>query len=416
MRHPRWLAAVFLLGVPGCSPDAGTPVEISASSPMAQTVPASSEQLRLERMARRMALALRNPGVRHQVRTSLARSRFRENKLELQRLLRENAGQLLHQVALESGESEALIEEDLSAAGSVELYLPLAEHRTRWAGDQDILVATSERDGDAPVAFDVQGRRYRLDSTIPPTTPVIALVPAELDFSQPPAGATCTPETCPPGGGGGGGVPPAPRGIYLTQASILDLHEDWLRGAPEVEAMFMGPLTDTSKMNLVACANESAVPPRFYDQNGTNWAGNVLIADSAQLERVRGAYPPGTPWNLVRFTVAFWEDDTGRCQIATSVNSWKNKLLAAGLTVLGGMVVLSTDWTQPIDTEAWPFIVQLPLGLLGLIGTIGGNDDFIGHVVNRTVWNPMHPDDVVFTSQVILDGNLRNGTATIVWR
>ena len=68
------------------------------------------------------------------------------------------------------------------------------------------------------------------------------------------------------------------------------------------------------------------------------------------------------------------------------------------------------------DPACTGFIVQLPLGLLGLFGTIGGNDDFLGTVVKRTVGNPLHPDDIVSTSQVILDGNVRNGHATIVWR
>ena len=329
-------------------------------------------------------------------------------------MLREHEGLFLAGVAAENGESESQVEEDLTA-GSLEVYLPVVEHRSHWRGTDDILVATSLKDGDVPIAFDVRGRRRQLDRHTPPTSPVLAMVPSETDFAGPATKATCTPETC-PSEGGGGTVPPAPRGIYLTQASIIDLHEDWLRGSPEVEAMFMGPLSDTTKMNVIACANESASSPRYYNQDQGAWSGSVLIADSSQLERVRAAYPPGTPWNLVRFTVAFWEDDTGRCQIATTSNSWKNKLIAAGLTVLGGTVVLTTDWTQPIDTEAWPFIVQLPLGLLGLIGTIGGNDDFIGSLVNRTVWNPVHPDDVVTTNQVILDGSLRNGSATIVWR
>jgi hypothetical protein len=415
MSYPRWLAVALVLGAPGCGREAATPVEAPAEKLSAPVSSAPAEQARLERTARRLAMALGNPELRHRIRSSLARSRHRENKLELQQLLGENGNLLLRQVAAENRETEVEVERDLIDAGSLEIYLPLPQHRVGWSGSDDILVATALKDGDIPIGFDVGGRRHRLDRDSPPMVPVIALVPSESDFRETPARATCTPETCPPGGGGGT-PPPPPRGIYLTQANILDLHEDWLRGAPEVEAMFMGPLSDTSKMNLIACANESAAAPRFYNQDGNTWTGNVLIADTLQLARVRAAYPPGTPWSMVRFTVALWEDDTGRCQIATSVNSWANKLKAAALTVLGGMVVLSTDWTQPVDTEAWPFIVQLPLGLLGLIGTIGGNDDFIGNLVNRSAWNPLHPDDTVFTNQVILDGNVRNGSATIVWR
>jgi hypothetical protein len=417
MFYPRWFAAaLFVAGGLACNPDSSTPVGASPSPPLTQPEAAMEAQLRLERTARRMAVAMGNPEFRRHLRGRLALSRHREKKLELQQVLRENQNHALGRLARENGESENRIEEDLVAAGSLEIYLPLTEHRAGWKGTDDILVATSLRDGEVPVAFDVRGRRHLLDRTTPPDQPVLALLPAETDFStEAIAPATCTPETCPEGGGGGT-VPQAPRGIYLTQTHIIDLHEDWLRGAPEVEAMFMGPLSDTTSMNLIACANESNPAPRYYDQDKHSWTGNVLLADTLQLERVRSAYPPGTPWSLIRFTIAFWEDDTGRCQIATSVNTWKNKLLAAGLTVLGGMVVLSTDWTQAISTEAWPFIVQLPLGLLGLIGTIGGNDDFIGHVVNRSVWNPLHPDDVVFTNQVILDGNIRNGNAAIVWR
>jgi hypothetical protein len=46
---------------------------------------------------------------------------------------------------------------------------------------------------------------------------------------------------------------------------------------------------------------------------------------------------------------------------------------------------------------------------------LGGNDDFVGLVVNRSVWNPVHPNDQVTTTQVLLDGGTRNGTATIRW-
>jgi hypothetical protein len=417
-------AAALLIAAMACAEWPSLPTD-PAATPAPVAHGASAEQLRLERMARRIAQALANPAFRNQLRLSLVQSAHQENKVHLGRLLAEDGGRPLRDIAGASGDQEAGIRDDLGAAGTLELYLPVYQHRLRWNGGADILVATSLHDGDPPVAFDSRGNRYTLDPALPPATPVLSLVPAETDFSRPqaPNRATCTPETCPPGGGGGGsppggggGIPPAPHGVYLTSTMIGDLREDWLRGSPEIEAMFMGPLTDTTRMTLIACSNESASSPRYYNQDNHHWTGNVLIADSAQLERVRAAYPPGTPWNLVRFTVAFWEDDTGRCQIAASTNSWKNRLIAAGLVVLGGMTVLTTDWGAPIDDEAWPFIAQLPLGLLGLIGTIGGNDDFIGISVNRSVWNPLHPDDQVSTTQVLLDGGTRTGTATLVWR
>lgn len=414
----RLLLAVglALTGITGCGGDRADPVASTAIGAEPAMSAGTEQQARVERLARRLAEALQDPAVRHRLRASLQRSRFRENKLLFQGLLHDNAHRLLADITRATGEPESVVDADATAAGALELYLPVPDQRARWTGDDEILVATSLHDGDQPVAFDSRGNRHLLERDQPPITPVLSLVPAETDFARDPgpAAAKCTVETCQ--GGGGGGGPPPPTGIYLTQTAIYDLHEDWVRGSPEVEAMFMGPTTDRTQMSLLSCANESAVGQRYYDQDNNFWYGNVLIADSAQLERVHAAYPPATPWSLVRFTVAFWEDDTGRCQIAADVNTWKNKLLASGLAVLGGMTVLATDWSSPVDTEAWPFIVQLPLGLLGLAQTIGGNDDFIGIAVNRTVWNPVHPNDQVVNTQVLLDGGTRSGTATLVWR
>src|SRR6185503_15810065 len=94
-----------------------------------------------------------------------------------------------------SGASEAEIEADAANSVALELYLPVREHRARWAGDAQVLVATAFADGDAPIAFDIRGNRFELDPAKPPTTPVIAIEPVEADFSRAPsnpAGAECT--------------------------------------------------------------------------------------------------------------------------------------------------------------------------------------------------------------------------------
>jgi len=69
----------------------------------------------------------------------------------------------------------------------LERYLPVPEHRRSWTGDANLLVATAVADHDPPVAFDLQGNRQPLDPERPPSTPVIALVPVETDFSTAPA-------------------------------------------------------------------------------------------------------------------------------------------------------------------------------------------------------------------------------------
>ena len=66
------------------------------------------------------------------------------------------------------------------------MYFPVPAHRAAWTGDENVLVATAERDGDAPVAYDLAGRRIVLSPDTPPSTPVLAVEPAELDFDAPP--------------------------------------------------------------------------------------------------------------------------------------------------------------------------------------------------------------------------------------
>ena len=66
----------------------------------------------------------------------------------------------------------------------LELYMPVPAHRAAWKGDDRILVATAHADHEAPVAYDVRGRRQILSADAPPGTPVLALVPVETDFGE----------------------------------------------------------------------------------------------------------------------------------------------------------------------------------------------------------------------------------------
>jgi hypothetical protein len=305
---------------------------------------------------------------------------------------------------------------------ALELYIPVPEHRGQWKGGKDLIVATSLYDHEPPIAFDLNGRPITgLSAETPPPTPTLSLVPVETNFDTEPTGPVTPFQTCQEpcsggGGGGGGGVPAAPHGIYLTHTNLSDTGEDFLRGSPEIEAMLMGPRGDTLHIAKLDCANESRTGARYYNQDDHIWSGNVLVADSSQLEFIRSKYPPGTPWSRVRYSIEFWEDDSVRCAIATDVNTWKNKILAGMLVVVGGATWIGTDWQQPNSEDAYPFLVGLPLGILALIDIVGGNDDDLGITVLRTAWNPRHASDIVTETTAVLLGGTRKGSATLVWR
>ena len=115
------------------------------------------------------------------LRDALDRSPIREHKLHFQRFLR-GPGHALSALAKAGGEAESAVDADARAAVALEVYLPVAAHREAWRGGADILVATAREDREAPVAFDVRGRRRLLSPDAPPDSPVLAVVPVETDF------------------------------------------------------------------------------------------------------------------------------------------------------------------------------------------------------------------------------------------
>src|SRR5690606_7206009 len=142
----------------------------------------TEETRQLEGLARRLAIALGDPAFRARFRARLEASPFREGKLHLQRTLAADGRAELLALARLNGESESTADSVQRATQALEAYLPVPAHRRAWRGDSRLLVATAARDGDLPVAFDLQGGRHYLDPTRPPQTPVLAVVPVETDF------------------------------------------------------------------------------------------------------------------------------------------------------------------------------------------------------------------------------------------
>jgi len=312
-RRSLLFAAGLALALGGCSADdhpLTAPAEEGRTPPPEQPAAAVS-QARNERLAEWLALALRDPAFRRTLKLSLDRSPYREHKLHLQGLLAADGGAERARVAALAGADESLLARDLAGASALELYFPVPGHRERWSGDEQLLVATALRDGDAPVAFDLRGGRQRLDPDVPPTTPVLMVQPAELDFGSPASRITCLYDCGTDPGGGSGTGSSGPSGLYLTRTAFTGTFESWFKGSPEFEVHMLGQEGTSQRMISYQCAGEHAGGAYAFDQNSTTWVGNVLLFSDAQLAAYKQQHPN------VNLRIMVLEDDDGACQIRT---------------------------------------------------------------------------------------------------
>jgi hypothetical protein len=328
------LAAAFLLSLlVACGDRTGTaPTGVDDPTAPALRAAPRTDQDQVERVARRLALALADPAFRMRLKQDLDRSRVREHKLQFQRYLMDGARPASAEVARLTEDRAAVVAAEALAAPRLELYLPVAEHRARWKGEGNLLVATALRDHDAPVAFDSKGRRIVLSSDHPPATPVLALVPVETDFDATSTGAGQQVESCPQGGlpaggrvspascGGGGGSGLSAPGLWMTAASFTGTFEGWLKGDPEFEVHLLGQAGTTDSLKDYQCAGEKQAAPYKYDQSATTWTGGVMLLSQTQLD----SYKQQHPGQSLRVVVI--EDDDGACQIKLDSNRFANAL------------------------------------------------------------------------------------------
>ncbi len=275
-----------------------------------------------ERLALRLAKALSDPELRRDLAARFDDSRAPEGKLQFQALARTENNRLLGHLAAAREGTIATVLADMDEARRLEIYLPVEAHRDIWHGGADFLVATLERDGEAPVAFDAAGNRRLLDPDQPPAIPVIALVPQEFDFTggRPHLAATCwdycggTTPAKPDGGSSGSAGSSGPRGLYMTASTIQGDYEGWLKGKPEYEYHVYGVNSRGESIQL-SCAGEHSGGPYSFDQNDSQWSGSVALLTEQDIN----AYKAQSPQGIVRIVV--WEDDDEPCVPRARENS-----------------------------------------------------------------------------------------------
>lgn len=380
------------------SSSSAPPALVAAPGSPVLSASARSDEVRLEQLARRVARSLRNPAFRAYLKGELDRSQFAEHKVHFQRFLKGNGRRALRDLARDNDEADSAVEADADAAIPVEMYFPVAAHRAAWSGDENILVATEVEDHEAPIAFDLQGRRQLLDPKRPPSTPVLAIVPVETDFDRLPAAhATCvTADACggtgggsgggdAGGGGKGGGIVPNQGGVpglYLTHAQFAQSFEGWLKGDPEFEIHIMGPAAagDTANLASFQCIGEKAPAGYTWDMNALTWNGSQLLFSNAQMDAFKGAYPGRA---YVIFAV---EDDDTACGIRTDSDRGNALLKAIGQAYANYKAAKdSSVWSIGGVTRILKAAQSGSNFLTSLYNFLKSNDDIIGVAVSDAV-------------------------------
>lgn len=422
----------------GCAPDAAIAPTNELALHSSWTVNPgpgeADEQARLSGFARTLALSLRDDTVRLRLKNDLDDSHFREHKLHAARYLRGERGKALRaRLASKMTGGDAAIDVTLNSIRSVELYMPVPEHKLNWDGSPDIIVAAQLREGAPVVGFRPDGSEVKLSADSAPTTPTLVLVSVETDFDHPmtdvqvqaadralrarvsPAsptsqvntgkspGVSATVLPCDDCGGGGEVNPPpsGPTGLYMEFSRLVDMGEPWTRGDPEIEVHIHGP-TDAANSQYgedLACAGEYGGPYRTFDQNNAFWTGSVLLYTQAQAESFNAKFQEG-------FNILFWEDDDTACSIKTDKNMLRGAL-SATRDAFGTVAVAL------VPGATWYAIGGSFFGALyNSADWLLSNDDYLGGAVGNAYTGQSYTD----ATHTIMRGTEINGRAKLVWK
>lgn len=208
----------------------------------------------LEMLAKEMAQALGHPGFRGLLQSEIAKSKNREQILESKIFLGKAVGQREAAPGLQKlRDRDKKTRELIRTSGiwdleGLDIYFPFEDHRKKWKGKRDLLVAFSSVDDEQDVAeiiaYSVKsGERMILDIEIPPETPVLVIAAEEHENHkiEPP----------PPPTDEGAVKGPKPKGkvkekdgsgnsyFGVRYLRIDDDQEPWWKGYPEIYSYYI---------------------------------------------------------------------------------------------------------------------------------------------------------------------------------
>jgi hypothetical protein len=276
----------------------------------------------LENVARELVTLLQHPGFRGQLRGEINGAKTTENIIVLDRFLDKVAKQQVQPPGLGKARSatnravQRIKGTPAIDLKGIDLYFPVKEHRAKWKGNEDLLVAyqpvNEEAEINGIVAYSVKTqKRVLLDPNKPPPTPVL-IVAAEEHLSHDPnyvvpdngpkprEGLPGGPKiTSPPGKfydseRGDPGKPgqfPGNSYLFAYYTMIKRDGESWTRGDPEIEVYLMQECGSSNKYRRLNMAGVNDTYRTYY----TGYYGNLYF-DASCSDRV--------------FT-SIWERDSG---------------------------------------------------------------------------------------------------------
>jgi hypothetical protein len=393
------------------------PLSAEAAEAAAAEAAEKAERQALQELTRTVALALQDPGLRHRVKADMRESRFtHEHKLHFSSYLHgQSGGILLAKMAKESGKSRDEVLSLLDQVRPLEFYMPVKAHRESWRGGDGLLVGSLLEDHEEPVVYTLKGEPVRVGAEEEPALPALGLVPVEADFRRPLDGryhnrndrggeaiGTLSSDiqecqilqakryegsvSCGGGGGGytGGGTatidPWTSRatGLYVTSLNIDRDYEGAFKGDPEFEIHLQAPVGNPSVAEDIRCAGNFAPDYRSrfdYDNNGTNYSGAILVADSAEQARFRATYGTAVGMNII-----FWEDDDTACAIKANEDRFRNMMNTIAQNYDNVFAAIQ-------DLNVKTLVKALP-GLRNIISAVASwitsNDDVVGSAVEMS--------------------------------
>lgn len=400
-------------------------------------------------VARALAMALQDPAVRQELKQALATSAIREHKLHLVSFLGGRGGNILRAAYNASGLSPQQFRDAMANLRPLEFYMPVADHQQAWAGGPNLIVALVIQKREVPVGFALDGTSLVLNRDKAPATPTLVLTQIETDFRDQIAlneaglvlrncpsvssetlaaasgrcGATVTQALRPSGASSNivSGVrlvpgaklnlaaDPTVVGLYATFLRVLDAHEYWYQGEPEVEIHVTGKRNGAAGQAIdYQCSGEHAADAMgfqpgirdqsyVFDMNGNFWEGQeVRILNAAQLDTLQAAEPAG-------FNVSMWEDDDVACQVRQHNVTLFQQAVQATQSIARGINSIHVDSTN---------FGVLAGAIQEIAALVQGDDDYIGLLVDKdsTSYAGTNPGN----THMIFDGTTQNGRATLV--